>query len=354
MPRTRLRHAYEDIISVENLLAAWEEFVRGKRKKADVQEFERHLMKNVLALHRALADGTYCHGGYRHFKISDPKPRDIHKASVRDRLLHHALYRMLYPFFDRTFIADSFSCRTGKGTHRAMNRFRAFARKVSKNDTRTCWVLKCDIRKFFASIDHAVLMEILHERIPDKRILALVGNIVGSFHTPGAHSTGLPLGNLTSQLLVNVYMNEFDQFAKHRLKARQYVRYADDFVALSHDRTALAKTLPYMEVFLRAELKLELHPRKVSLRTLASGVDFLGWVHFPDHRVLRTATKRRVFRNLENEPLPAYVASYAGMLSHGNARKLRSKLHEPRESGSAGRGRLTPKCSVPLSRRRIS
>ena len=117
-----------------------------------MQEFGRDLMRNVLALHRDLATDAYRHGGYHHFKIADPKPRDIHKASVRDRLVHHALYRQLYPFFDTTFITDSYSCRREKGTHRAMNRFREFAYQVSKNDTRTCWVLKCDIRKFFASI----------------------------------------------------------------------------------------------------------------------------------------------------------------------------------------------------------
>lgn len=136
-------HTYEDIISVENLLEAWKEFVRGKRKRQDVQEFQYRLMDNILALHRDLKEKTYTHGPYHAFNISDPKPRNIHKATVRDRLLHHALYHKLYLFFDRTFIADSYSCRKGKGTHAAMDRFRAFAYKASRNHTRTCWVLKC-------------------------------------------------------------------------------------------------------------------------------------------------------------------------------------------------------------------
>ena len=319
---------YEDIISLENLLEAWREFKRGKSKRADVLEFERYLMRNILALHNELASGTYTHGSYHHFKISDPKPRDIHKASVRDRLVHHALYRKLYPFFDRTFISDSYSCREGKGTHKAMNRFRSFARKVSKNNTRTCWVLKCDIRKFFASIDQHVLMEIVSAYIHDERVRALVANIIESFcSTPGVAQIGLPLGNLTSQLLVNIYMNEFDQFVKHKLKVKYYIRYADDFVILSHDRNYLLKTLPYMEVFLCDTLKLKMHPNKVSVSTLASGVDFLGWVHFPDHRVLRTATKKRMFRRVaesnENEQV---LASYRGMLSHGNALKLLARI----------------------------
>ncbi|MBU6388716.1 reverse transcriptase/maturase family protein [Patescibacteria group bacterium] len=279
------------------MLEAWREFVRGKRKRTDVQEFERHLMQNVLDLHQELAADAYQHGGYHHFRIADPKPRDIHKASVCDRLVHHALYRKLYPFFDKTFIADSYSCRLGKGTHKAMNRFQTFARRVSQNDTRTCWVLKCDIRKFFASIDQQILLSIVEGYIPDNRIRALIENIVRSFDS-GTTGKGLPLGNLTSQLLVNIYMNELDQFAKHALKAKYYIRYADDFLVLSRDRMHLVETLRYIVVFLHDKLKLQLHPDKVSISTSTSGVDFLGWVHFPDHRVLRTTTKRKMLRAL--------------------------------------------------------
>src|ERR1035437_5603360 len=165
---------YNTIISVENLLEAWKEFLKGKRKKKDVQEFQYRLLDNILDLHTDLKNKTYTHGGYYAFNISDPKPRNIHKASVRDRLLHHAIYRELYPFFDRTFIADSFSCRFGKGMHKAVDRFRTFARKASNNHTKTVWVLKCDIRKFFASIDQNVLTEILKGYIADADIRSLL------------------------------------------------------------------------------------------------------------------------------------------------------------------------------------
>ncbi len=184
---------------MENLLAAWREFIRGKRKKQDVQEFQYKLMDNILALHRDLREGTYKHGGYKAFKISDPKPRDIHKATVRDRLLHHALYRKLHPFFDRTFIADSYSCRKGKGTHKAMNRFRQFAYKVSKNHTRTCWVLKCDIRKFFASIDHQILFDILATYIPDDRIAALLVEVVRNFRSERTPCLSHPTGQVKQE-----------------------------------------------------------------------------------------------------------------------------------------------------------
>jgi len=322
--KARYAENFKKIASAENLLEAWQEFLTGKRGKPDVQEFQLRLMDNILSLRDDLVNGTYRHGGYEAFKISDPKPRDIHKASVRDRLVHHAIYRVLYPFFDQTFISDSFSCRNGKGTHAAMNRFRTFARIVSKNDMRTCWVLKGDIRKFFANVDHTVLMGILKSYIPDGRIIKLSEEVIGSFSS--APGIGLPLGNLTSQLFVNIYMNEFDQFVKHTLKARHYLRYADDFIVLSGNREWLEIILPEMRNFLANRLILALHPKKVSIKTLASGVDVLGWVHFPDHRVLRTTTKRRAISRVAADSNEQRVASYLGMLKHGNGKKIKNQI----------------------------
>jgi len=314
--RAPVAHVFDDIISVENLLAAWREFLCGKRKRRDVAKFSLNLMDNILALHRELQAKSYRHGPYHAFKINDPKPRDIHKASVRDRLLHHAIYRILYPYFDRKFIFDSFSCRRDKGQNLAMNRFRAFGRIVSRNHTRTAWVLKCDVRKFFANIDHQILKCILAEKIDDQDVLWLLEQVIDSF------SPGLPLGNLTSQLLVNVYMNEFDNFLKRNLKIQYCVRYADDFVIVHENRKYLEKILPRIADFLSKQLKLSLHPDKVFIKTLASGVDFLGWIHFPHHRVLRTSTRHRMFKKLK----PTSVTSYKGLLSHGNAFGLTQEI----------------------------
>lgn len=320
---------YEDTISIEHLLAAWRGFAKGKRKHEDVADFEVRLMENLFALHDDLRLKTYAHGTYRAFVVSDPKRRDIHKATVRDRVLHHLIYQMLSPYFDTHFIHDAYSCRLEKGTHRAIDRFRAFGRKVSQNNTRTCWVLKCDIKKFFASIDHGILKNILAKHIEDADILALCAKVIDSFETSEGSAVGLPLGNLTSQLLVNVYMNEFDQFVKHKLKAKHYVRYADDFVILSQDREWLVSLLPQVRVFLWERLRLTLHPNKISVSTFASGVDFLGWVHFSDHRVLRTTTKRRVFRRIkETEGKEETVRSYLGLMSHGNTRGEQKKIQE--------------------------
>ncbi len=323
--KIKLSHSYSELISIDNLLTAWAEFRCGKKDKPDVQEFGARLFDNIIELHECLAQFTYEHSGYQRFTISDPKPRIIHKASVRDRVVHHAIYQQLYPFFDKTFIADSYSCRLSKGTHRALNRFRFMANKIGQNNTRTVWVLKCDIKKFFASIDQIVLEQILSEYIPDRGVLWLLSQVITSFHS-GSLGVGLPLGNLTSQLFCNVYMNKFDQFVKHKLKIQYYLRYADDFVILSDDKSYLVNILPIVSQFLNQTLKLQLHPNKVFIKTLAGGVDFLGWVHFPYQRVLRTTTKRRMFKRIIDRPEPAVLQSYLGLLQYGNAYKLAKKL----------------------------
>lgn len=325
-------HNYNDIISVENLLSAWQEFIKGKKNKKDVQEFQLKLMDNILNLNSELKSKTYAHGGYKAFKINDPKPRDIHKATVRDRVVHHLLYNALYSYFDKKFIYDSYSCRVNKGTHKAIERFELYNRKVSKNHTKQCYILKCDIRKFFASIDHEILKTTLANHIQDKDILNLISKIIDSFHTSNelslTHSKGLPLGNLTSQLLVNIYMNEFDQYIKHNLHVKYYIRYADDFVILSQDKKYLEKLKIQIQEFLQEKLKLQLHPNKVFITTIYAGIDFLGFVHFEKYRVLRTNTKNRMFKNLKNNNYkPESMASYMGMLRWGNTFKIQNMLY---------------------------
>ena len=325
----KVSHIYHNIISVENLCEAWREFVRGKKSKNDVAAFSLNISNNISELHEELKNMNYQHGDYKAFSINDPKPRSIHKSEVRDRLIHHAVYLILYPYFEKKFIYDSYSCRDSKGTHRPLGRFRQFFRQVSKSNKVTCWVLKCDIKKFFANIDHHILLEILEKHIEDKKVLWLLERIISSFHSPmskGTFDIGLPLGNLTSQLLVNVYMNEFDQYMKHELKVRHYIRYADDFVILSADKFYLENLLKAIENFLKDKLKLSIHPDKVSIKTFASGVDFLGWGHFPHHRVLRTTTKKRMFKKLALNPSKETKSSYLGLLKWGNTYKLKERL----------------------------
>ncbi|MFA6135992.1 MAG: reverse transcriptase/maturase family protein [Candidatus Paceibacterota bacterium] len=316
---------YNNIISLENLCRAWKEFVRGKKFKKDMAEFSLNLSRNIFKLHQDLENKTYKHGGYKSFSLRDPKPRDIHKASVRDRLLHRAVHRILYPYFERLFVYDSYSSRNFKGTHKAINRFRKLFRKMSKSNSRTCWVLKCDIRKFFASIDHRVLLDIFKNYVADEDVCWLIDKIVGSFHS-FENNKGLPLGNLTSQLLANIYMNKFDQYMKHQLKIKYYVRYADDFVILSDDKNYLSNLIFQISDFLSKELKLQLHPDKVSIKTFSSGIDFLGWISFPDYRILRTSTKKRMLKRLKQHPTQETISSYLGLIKHGNEYKIREKI----------------------------
>ncbi len=322
-------HIFEHAIMPEHLFAAWEEFKKGKTSRADVQAFEWKLEENIFQLHHDLLNGTYRHGSYHAFRICDPKQRQIHKATVRDRIVHHAVFKTLNPIFEPTFIAHSFSCRIGKGTHRGVDALETMLRKVRRNHTRSCFALKCDIHKFFASVDHPILLQILAKRVKDERMMRLLRDIIESFP-----SGGIPIGNLTSQLFANVYMNEFDQFMEHHLKIKHYIRYTDDFIIVSNDEEYLQNLLPLFDSFLYDHLHLLLHPHKVSIRKYSQGIDFLGYVVLPHHRMLRTKTKRRMIRRLEEKEkacdagiidrssLEQSLQSYLGVLSHANTVRL--------------------------------
>jgi RNA-directed DNA polymerase len=316
----RIHNLYSQIISLENLLRAWKEFEKGKKYKPDVLEFSENLFDNIYKLHTDLKNFNYQHGSYENFKIFDPKEREINKAEVRDRLLHHAIYRILYPYFDKKFINDSYSCRNRKGTHKALNQFRRYFNKVSQNNTRTCYCLKLDIRKFFASINHVKLIEILNNNIYDHKLMRLLNNIIHSYH--GVSGKGLPLGNLTSQLLINIYMNEFDYYIKYNLHEKYFLRYADDFVLLNRDYLYLQQSISVIKNYLKKYLDLDIHPDKIYIKTIASGVDFLGVITFTDHRIIRTKTKKRILKRVNK----ANKFSYLGILKHCNGYKIRKLI----------------------------
>lgn len=330
------RNFFEEIISTQNLFLAWREFHWGKRKKWEVQQFELRLEDNLFRLHDDLRTGNYRHGYYRAFYVSDPKLRHIHKADVLDRVMHQAVFRVLYPIFDKSFIFDSYSCRLEKGTHRAVDRLEHFARKQSVNYRKEIFALKCDVRKFFDSIDQNILLNLIEKKIDDLDCSNLIKKILFSFEV--SSRIGLPLGNVTSQLFANIYLNELDQFIKRKLKARFYIRYCDDFVILSDDRNYLENLIEEINNFLQSKLKLKLHQDKILIQKYHRGIDFLGYVVFPDHRILRTKTKRRMFRkirekkelwdNLEidDESFNQSIQSYLGVLAHCSSKKIREKL----------------------------
>lgn len=310
----------EQVASIENLFTAWRKFCRGKRRKRDVQAFELQLEENLFELRLELLAGSYVHGAYRRFTVFDPKRRIIHKAAVRDRVVHQAVSNVLEPTIDPRLIFDSFSCRPGKGTHAAVDRLLHFLRRESSNSTRTVYVLKCDVQRFFASVDHAVLLRLFERHVPDVRLRALLERIVASFSTePGK---GIPLGNLTSQLFANVYLNELDRFAKHELRASSYVRYCDDFAFVSRSRVELEQLVPRINHFLLSELRLHLHPAKVLIRTWTQGIDFLGYVLKPDCVLVRTRTAERMLARINSRN----ATSYLGVCSHADSLELQTAL----------------------------
>lgn len=332
---------FDCIIAPEHLFLSWDEFKKGKRNRRDVQEFEWKLEENICALHRDLRDRTYRHGSYSSFFICDPKQRHIHKATVRDRIVHHAVFSVLNPIFEPTFIAHSFSCREGKGTHKAVDALEGMLRQISRNGKRHCYALQCDIHKFFDSLDHGVLLKLLGDKIKDEDVHRLLGEIVNSFSSPrfpAGSGKGVPIGNLTSQLFANIYLNELDQFVKHELQIRRYVRYTDDFAIVDEDTDSLQRFIAPIQSFLQECLLLSLHPKKIRLRKYRQGIDFLGYVLFPHHRVVRTRTRRRMFRKLAlradtyrrgqapKESVDQSLQSYLGVLSHANAHKLSEDL----------------------------
>jgi retron-type reverse transcriptase len=335
------KNLFNKIIEPENLFWAWEEFKHGKGKKADVLKFEKNLEQELFQLHRDLKDKAYKHGGYADFFICDPKLRHIHKATVRDRVLHHAVYQILNPLFEPTFIATSFSCRIQKGSHKGVDVAEKMIRKVSRNYTRVCYVLKCDVRKFFDSIDHAILISLIRRKIKDENVMWLVEEIIGSFVSKYSDlfiRAGVPIGNLTSQLFANVYMNEFDQHMKRVLKVEHYGRYTDDFIVVSSDKKYLEELIEPISQFLEDHLKLQLHPHKVEILKASQSVDFLGYILRPYHRLMRKRTLKRVKRKL-NEKFDGFTrgvttkesftqtfASYLGVLSHANTYKLSENL----------------------------
>lgn len=325
---------FEQIISVENLFIAWNNFARGKRKRPDAQEFYYQLEDNLFFLREELLNKSWKHGAYEKFTVCDPKPRLIHKAAVRDRLVHHALINIIEAIFDRSFIFDSWSCRRGKGTHRAIIRCQKELRRLGQNNRGVVWVLQCDIKKFFANIDHKILFDLIAKKINDARTLALIDEIVKSF------APGLPLGNLTSQLFANIYLNTFDHFIKEELLAPVYLRYSDDFLLAHQSRQWLYLKLTVIRRYLRDNLKLELHPNKIKLRPWHWGIDWLGYILFPEFRLLRPRTRRRLWRRVHQgtekylfgsrsrDSLWQAIASYDGVLKHSWHNNDRGKLIE--------------------------
>ncbi len=239
---------YPKIYSVVNLVLAWKKARKGKTRRDYVIDFELELGKNLKALHEELKNKTYRPGPLKTFILRDPKTRKISKSEFRDRVVHHALVRMIEPIFDKTFIHDSYANRKGKGNLFAVERFYKFIRKVSRNGKTKGWFnnnqikgycLKADIKHYFQEVDHEILLRIIKKKIKDKDVIWLIERILENNVHDNPNGKGMPLGNLTSQFFANVYLHELDKFVKHKLRAKFYIRYVDDFVLLNSSREKL-------------------------------------------------------------------------------------------------------------------
>lgn len=290
----------------------------------EVQKFKFNLEDNLFNLQERLENKTYVHGPYQPFYVYDPKLRHIHKAGIEDRVVHQAVFRILYHYFDTQFIFHSYSCRLKKGTHLAVKNLEKFTRIASLNYQQPIYALKCDVKKFFANIDQQILLSLIKKKVNDADTLWLIETILFSFVEQP--NKGLPLGNVTSQLFSNIYLNELDQFIKHSLKQRFYLRYCDDFIILHQNREYLESLILAINNFLKNKLILTLHPNKIIIRKLRQGIDFLGYVTLPYHRVIRTKTKRRMLRLVNENNLQSYLGICRHAYAYGIQRKIIDKL----------------------------
>ena len=255
----RARNLFESITDFENLHQSYRRARRGKRYREYALGFDARLEENLLELRRELRDEAYTPSAYRVFRIRDPKPRTIAAPCFRDRVVHHAFCAVVEPIFERAFIRDSYACRTGKGTHRAMDRCGEFVRRFP-------FVLQCDIRRYFPSIDHGILKELLARKIADPKTLLLADKILrfapeepektfdyfpgDDLFTPLERRRGIPIGSLTSQFFANLYLDRLDHFAKEDLRLKGYLRYMDDFLVFGRDKGELAEVRKYLRRFL--------------------------------------------------------------------------------------------------------
>ncbi|MFK7950565.1 MAG: reverse transcriptase domain-containing protein [Saprospiraceae bacterium] len=341
----RYNHLYIKITAFENLYSAAKKAEKGKRFQPEVANFNHQLEANLLALQSELETKTYQPSTYKSFYVHVPKKRMISVAPYRDRVVHHALCNVVMPLFEKSFIEDTYANRKGKGTHAAILRYQGFAKQYK-------YVLKCDIRKFFPSIDHDILKTIIRKKIKCQDTLLLINRILNnsneqeahqvyfegdSLFTPFERRKGLPIGNLTSQWFGNIYLNEFDHFIKNELGIKGYVRYVDDFVICGNCKKALSVIKNKIIQFL-GKYRLTLHTNKSQIHQTERGIPFLGFRIFPYYKTVCTSSKNRYRRNIRRkvrlknkrqlspQQLEDGLNSWLGHIRFGNNYRLEQEI----------------------------
>lgn len=303
------KNLYAKLCSKESLVNAYNKAKKGKAKKKGVIEFTANLDANLDLLRKELLAFNYNPKPLRKFIVRDPKTRKIHASAFRDRIVHHAVINVLNPIYDKVFIYDSFASRKKKGSHNAVKRFDYFKRKVSSNGKLVKnpfnnnmvkgYVLKTDIKHYFENVNHEILIGILRRKIKDESLIWLIKKILDNFEGL-QKGKGMPLGNYTSQFFANIYLNELDYFVKHRLKAKYYIRYVDDFVILHKDKKILDEYLDKINKYL-LHLKIQLHPDKSKIIPLSKGTQFLGYRIFYYHKLLRKRNLNKFKKEFEKQ-----------------------------------------------------
>ena len=347
------KNLFERICCFKNLHSAYLKARKCKRYRDYVLELSYRLEENLLRLQRELLNQTYHHGPYREFVVSDSKKRRIKAAPFRDRIVHHALCNIIEPIFDKGFTHHSYACRYGKGTHKTIKKLQKYIEKLDRfrerrqeNAPLKTYCLQGDISKYFDSIDHQVLLELIKKKIGDQKTIWLIEEILGSCYSRKIYKNlfdvkkvGIPIGNLTSQLFANIYLNKLDQFVKHQLKIKYYLRYMDDFLILDFSKNKLHQIKSRLQKFLKNELRLELNPRKINIFPIKNGIYFLGYCIFRDYKLLRKDTVRRFIKRtkfyqkrvslglMSKEKFATFLQSWIAYAEFGNSWRLRKRLN---------------------------
>ena len=347
-----LKNVFEQVVDYDNLYRAYLNARLCKRYRYEVLNFSSHLEDNLVKLQKELIDRTYTLGKYREFYIYEPKKRLIMAQPFKDRVVQWAIYQVLNPVFAQGYITDSYACIKERGTHKAVKRLHYWLRQVGKKPEKY-YFLKLDISKYFYRIDHDVLMGILKRKIRDDDMIFLLDKIVNSSETnfglppgksPGevkrsdrVSEKGMPVGNLSSQMFANLYLNELDQYCKRTLGIHFYVRYMDDVIILHQDKDQLHEWKRIIDTFLKEKLQLDLN-EKTCIRPITLGVEFCGYKIWNTHIKLRKSTALKMKRNLKKlqkeyaagevtvEEAKQTISSYLGILKHCDSYSLKRTI----------------------------
>ena len=348
----RIKNMYAQICAFDNLYTAYVHARKSKRYRREVLKFSANLEDNLIIIQEILTQKIYRVGSYREFFIYEPKKRLIMALPFIDRVVQWAVYQLLNPIFIKGYITDSYACIEGRGTHMAVKRLQYWLRQVDRKPGKY-YYLKLDISKYFYRIDHQVLMDILRKKIKDPDLLWLLDIIVNSDthnfglllgENPGEETVrlkdkGMPIGNLTSQMFANLYLNELDQYIKRHLSIPYYVRYMDDVIILDNDKKRLHQLKDTIDRFLQTRLKLDLN-NKTAIRPVSLGIEFCGFRIWSTHIKLRKKTALKMKRNIKRlqrkysqgelnfKQVNNSMQSYFGVMKHFNSQRFRNKILE--------------------------